>query len=152
MTLNFNPKKSRFQKSKLAGQSALAALAGALMLNQEASAQSSDIVDVMMIDGVASAQVQPDGSLLITTDNGQTYTVPQGSFTVQGTDYFVPANFADDLSAWATGAGSASGGLSPALIGLGVAAIGGVVAAVALSGDDDDDGVVVVPAPAPDPN
>ncbi len=61
-------KKLKNKSSKLAAQSTLAALAGTLLLSQEAAAQSSNLVDVSSLQGIASAQVQPDGSLLITTD------------------------------------------------------------------------------------
>ena len=138
-------KKLNNKSSKLAAQGTLAAVAGAMLLSEEASAQVSNLVSVTSLQGIASAQVQPDGSLLITTDSGLTYTLPAANFTSQGGQFLVPASFADDLSTWALGSASTgSGGISPALIGVGATIATGIGIALAADGDDDDDVVAPV--------
>ena len=138
-------KKLNNKSSKLAAQGTLAAVAGTMLLSEEASAQVSNLVSVTSLQGIASAQVQPDGSLLITTDSGLTYTLPAANFTSQGGQFLVPASFADDLSTWALGSASTgSGGISPALIGVGAAIATGIGIALAADGDDDDDVVAPV--------
>ena len=137
-TSNRKKIKNKTKGSKLATQGMLAAIAGTMLLSGEAEAQAVSLVDVAAVKGIASVQPQPDGSLLVTTDGGQTYTIPPGAFTVQNGQFLVPANFADDLSAWALS--GTSTGFSPALIALGVAVAAGVGVALAVSGGDDDPG------------
>ena len=92
-------KKTQIKKSKLASKMAAAAAAGAFMISQEASAQTSvgNAVDLASLDGFANANIQPDGSLLVQLANGQTFVVPAGSFVEQNGQILVDQNILDGL-------------------------------------------------------
>ena len=68
MTIISNFKKQRKIKNRLALQSAIAALAGTVLINETASAQTDSTVDITTIKDIATAELQADGSLLLTTD------------------------------------------------------------------------------------
>ena len=132
-------KKNHLKKRKLTSKIASAAAVGAFMISQDASAQTDagDLVNLASLDGVTNAVVQPDGSLLVTLSNGQTLTVPAGSFVAENGQFLVPQNVLEDL---------AGDGPNLALLGLGAAALAAIGVALASGGGDDDD-VAVVPAP-----
>ncbi|MEL6245004.1 MAG: CHRD domain-containing protein, partial [Pseudomonadota bacterium] len=120
-------------RSKLIGSAA--SLAAFLMFAGRAQAQSyaddsSSLVDIAGLDGVASVTQQGDGSVLVTLDTGETLTLSAGDVVIEnGVVFADPSVIAD--------AGAAAGlSINPYLIG--AAAVGvGVIAAVA--SDDDDD-------------
>jgi len=153
---HFN-KSKKSKKSKLASQGLVAAVAGTLLLNEDALAQIVGGVDVLGLDGIASAVLQDDNTLLVTLDSGQAYIVPVGGFEAQGSQFLVPGNFLDTLAPIAPAAPATTtttagtSGANAGLIGLGVAALGGIAAAVA-GGGGDDDGPAAPPPPPPDPN
>ena len=66
---------TQVKKSKLATKMAAAAAAGAFMISQEASAQTTvgDVVNLASLDGIANASVQP--CLLYTSDAADVYSV-----------------------------------------------------------------------------
>lgn len=125
-------KKTQIKKNKLSSKIAAAAAAGAFMISQEASAQTNvgDTVNLASLDGVANANIQPDGSLLVTLANGQTFVIPAGGFVEENGQFLVDQNILEGL----TGVE----GPNLALIGLGAAVLAGVGIALA-TGDDDDD-------------
>ena len=47
-----------------------------------AVAQSDDWESLSSIEGVAAAEIQPDGSLAVSLNDGQTVVIPEGQFTV----------------------------------------------------------------------
>ena len=134
-------KKTKIKKSKLASKMAAAAAAGAFMISQEASAQTTvgDAVNLATLNGFSNAIIQPDGSLLVELANGQTFVVPAGDFVQQNGQFLVDQNVLEGLIG--------ADGISPVLLGLGAAAVAGVAIAIASDGDDDD---VVVPPVAED--
>ena len=136
------------KKNNLAAQSSLIGIAGALLLAGEAAAQTSNGVDVLTLDGVTSATLQDDGSLLVTLDSGEEYNIPPGSFETEGDIFLVPQDALDALIPVAPAAGSA-GGANIGIIALGLAAAGGL-AAVAASGGGDDAPAPPVPLPPND--
>ncbi|MEL6569253.1 MAG: CHRD domain-containing protein [Pseudomonadota bacterium] len=133
-------------RSKLIGSAA--SLAAFLMFAGRAQAQSyaddsSSLVDIAGLDGVASVTQQGDGSVLVTLDTGETLTLSAGDVVIEnGVVFADPSVIAD--------AGAAAGlSINPYLIG--AAAVGvGVIAAVASSDDDDGAGAnnnIVLNAP-----
>ena len=125
-------KNTQSKKSKLASKIAAAAAAGAFMISQEASAQTTvgDVVNLASLDGIANASIQPDGSLLVQLVNGQTFIVPAGDFVAENGQFFVDQNVLEGLIG--------ADGPNLALLGLGAAVVAGVGIALAGGGGDDD--------------
>ena len=92
-------KKTQVKKSKLATKMAAAAAAGAFMISQEASAQTTvgDAVSLASLNGFSNAIVQPDGSLLVELANGQTFVVPAGDFVQANGQFLVDQNVLEGL-------------------------------------------------------
>ena len=128
--------KPKLKKHKLSAQGALAAMAGTLLLAGEASADyvPEDYQNLAQVDGVQSAMVQADGSLLIILENGQSITVPAGSFAEENGQIFVNAETLEQF---------AEGGSELLMAGLGALAVAGGI--TALGGGDDE--VEAPPAP-----
>ena len=120
-------------RSKLIGSAA--SLAAFLMFAGRAQAQSysndsSSLVDVASLDGVASVTQQGDGSVLVTFDTGETLTLSAGDVVIENGIAFA------DPSVLAASGSNAGIDINPYLIGAGLVGVG-VIAAVA--SDDDDD-------------
>ena len=124
-------KKTQVKKSKLATKMAAAAAAGAFMISQEASAQTTvgDAVSLASLNGFSNAIVQPDGSLLVELANGQTFVVPAGDFVQANGQFLVDQNVLEGLIG--------ADGPNLALLGLGAAVVAGVGIALSSGGDDD---------------
>ncbi|MEO0449271.1 MAG: CHRD domain-containing protein [Pseudomonadota bacterium] len=120
-------------RSKLIGSAV--SLAAFLMFAGRAQAQSnptesSSLVDIAGLDGVASVTQQPDGSVLVTFDTGETLSLAAGDVVIENGVVFA------DPSILAASDANAFTDINPYLIGAGVVGAG-VIAAVA--GDDGDD-------------
>ena len=122
---------TQVKKSKLATKMAAAAAAGAFMISQEASAQTTvgDAVSLASLNGFSNAIVQPDGSLLVELANGQTFVVPAGDFVQANGQFLVDQNVLEGLIG--------ADGPNLALLGLGAAVVAGVGIALSSGGDDD---------------
>jgi len=121
-----------------------AGLVAFLALGARANAQSygadqAQLVDLSSLDGVAAVDLQADGSVLVTMNDGSTMTLAAGDVVVENGVVFADPGV---LSAASAAAGIE---LNPYLIGAGVVGAGLIIAAA--SGDDDDD----APAPPPPP-
>ena len=139
-------KTSKIKKSKLASQMAATAAIGAFVISDEASAQTSaaNLIDISTIDGLGNAEIQADGSLLVTLVNGQTFIVPAGDFVEQDGNFLVDQSFIDGLSG--------GDGLNIGLIAAGAAVLAGAAFILADGGSDDVEmPIVAEPEPEPEP-
>ena len=123
----------------LAARSAARLAAGStalilVLLSANGAAAQSETIELSSIKGVASAELQADGSLVVTMENGSVVRLPEGSFTSAGGDFVLSGATAAQITeaaAVATGGG----------VGLGAAAaVGGVGAAAAGGGGGSSDG------------
>ena len=137
-------KTSKIKKSKLASQMAATAAIGAFVISDEASAQTSaaNLIDISTIDGLGNAEIQADGSLLVTLVNGQTFIVPAGDFVEQDGNFLVDQSFIDGLSG--------GDGLNIGLIAAGAAVLAGAAYILADGGSDDVE-MPIVAEPEPEP-
>ena len=92
-------KNTQIKKSKLASKIAAAAAAGAFMISQEASAQTTvgDAVNLASLNGFLNTIVQPDGSLLVELVDGQTFVVPAGDFVQANGQFLVDQTILEGL-------------------------------------------------------
>ncbi|MEL7197805.1 MAG: hypothetical protein AAGL10_05760, partial [Pseudomonadota bacterium] len=119
----------------VAGLAAFAAFSTKAQAQEAGLPQRADLGlrNILEIDGVVSAELQDDGSVRVTFEDGTVKTLAAGEVIVENGMIFIDV-----------GAGSVmglGGEASPAIIALGVAAVGGLIAVAASGGDD------VVPPP-----
>ncbi|WP_147127113.1 beta strand repeat-containing protein [Shimia ponticola] len=131
--------RSLAKANKMAMAAGTTAFVLVLLSAEGAAAQAaSGPVSVAGVEGVASVAVQADGTVLVTMDNGQQYSLPAEAVTIaaDGT-VLVSAAIAEGLAA--TGAGAVAAGPSSAML-AGLGAGGLALAAAGGGGGGGDDG------------